>query len=131
MFSKTGKKKKKIAKTWDIINYLLPHCLVQFSFSSCQEQKEPDSVKVLRQGNQEYYFVSRQFTFHGTWADPLRRKMMVNHVPFMHSYLGFFSKVSIQHTISLLLTVPNTFLDSAHNAFCFFPPGPWCKYFPG
>lgn len=42
----------------------------------------------------------------GTWADPLRIKMMVNHVPFMHSYFGFgawvfFSKASTQHTISL------------------------------
>lgn len=104
--------KKYIAKTWYIINYnyQLPHHFIQFSFWSCQEQKELHSVKALRQENGEYYFVFKQFAFQGTWADPSRTKMMVNHIPFMHSYfgLGFFPKLA--HNLSF----PWTTLVSKH-----------------
>lgn len=116
---KKKKEKKKLAKTYCIINYnsQLPYNFIQFSFCSCQEQKEPHSVKALRQKNGEYYFLLKQFTFQGTWAEPLKAKMMVNHIPFIHSYfgLGFFPKLA--HNISfpwtaLVLTVLNTFLPT-------------------
>lgn len=125
MFPEPDKKEKKkktqqkLAKTCCIINYnyQLPHHFIQFSFCSCQEQKEPHSVKALSQENGEYYFVLKQFTFRGTWAEPLKTKVMVNHIPFMHSYfgLGFFPKLA--HNMSFPWTAPvlavlNTFLPT-------------------
>lgn len=116
MFSKPGKTKK-IAKTWDIINYLLPHCFIQFSFEYARNRRN----QILSE--------------HMGWS--LENKMMVNHVPFMHSYLGFGAWVffpKLAHNIPfpwtiLLLRVPNVFLDSSHNTNFYYLLGLFWVFF--
>lgn len=124
------KKKKKIAKTWYIINYnyQLPHHFIPFSFQSCQEQKELHSVKALRQENGEDYFVFKQFTFQGTGAEPLRPKIMVNHIPFIQLYFGLGFSPELAYNIpfpwtALVLAALNTFLPTILLFPFLFPSG--------